>query len=608
MKYFYKYTPEIILVVYILLFIGFKDIHRPWDRVINSDGKGYYAYLPAIFIYKDLQFKFVEGYEAHYYPGNRTVFKEFRTPVGDKVVNKYFPGMALIWLPFFLLGHLFAWLEVFPRDGYSLTYQYSIALSALFFLWIGARVLQKLLLRFKASSGISSLLTWIITLGTNLIFFTIVESSMTHVYSFALITGLLLSSYNLFHSYKPKWFVLSLFLLILIILIRPVNLMIIFLIPFLAGNFTLMKESFLRLFKSPSALVFATIISGLLLLIPFFIWKAQVGEWIVYSYGNEKLHLLQPHFFSILFSFNRGWFIYTPIAFISIFGLIGLYRENRFRFFWMIGFLIVFIYITSCWWVWYYASKCGQRVFIDIYAVVALLLLFLIRSVESRMWRKSLIALLCLLIAVNVLQFYQHYKWIFPPATITRSVFLDAATSLDQQARAYLPVEAIKEERTFSNDMEQESTWMNMPTRTELKSHKGRWSSCANKKIPYSVGLETPVSDLFITANRIIRVSAWVLTPKKKTSATLVADFQTGGFSVSYNPFYLEQYIRPDRWTKVECAFYVPRNLPPDATVKVYLFNPSRYLPLYVDDIKVDFLSLLEKPEYLKIDGVIMPN
>ena len=64
MKYLYKYTPELILVIYVMIFMGFKSPEQSWDRVINSDGKGYYAYLPAIFIYHDLQFKFVEQYEA----------------------------------------------------------------------------------------------------------------------------------------------------------------------------------------------------------------------------------------------------------------------------------------------------------------------------------------------------------------------------------------------------------------------------------------------------------------------------------------------------------------------------------------------------------------
>ena len=49
MKQVLKFTPEFILVCYILLFLFFKHPGETWDRSINSDGKGYYAYLPAIF-------------------------------------------------------------------------------------------------------------------------------------------------------------------------------------------------------------------------------------------------------------------------------------------------------------------------------------------------------------------------------------------------------------------------------------------------------------------------------------------------------------------------------------------------------------------------------
>ena len=30
-----------------------------WSRIVTSDGNGYYAYLPAIFIYHDLQYNFI---------------------------------------------------------------------------------------------------------------------------------------------------------------------------------------------------------------------------------------------------------------------------------------------------------------------------------------------------------------------------------------------------------------------------------------------------------------------------------------------------------------------------------------------------------------------
>ena len=133
MKYLYRYTPEFILLIYILIFLGFKSPEKSWDRVLNSDGKAYYAYLPAIFIHQDLKYRFVEDYEFVYYPRDKSSFKEFRMKAGEGLVNKTFPGMALVWTPFFLVAHFVAYLEVFPTDGYSLPYQYMIALASLFF-------------------------------------------------------------------------------------------------------------------------------------------------------------------------------------------------------------------------------------------------------------------------------------------------------------------------------------------------------------------------------------------------------------------------------------------------------------------------------------------
>jgi len=610
MKYLYKFTPEIILVVYVLIFLGFKHPEQNWDRVINSDGKGYYAYLPAIFIYHDLQFRFVEQYESRYYPANRSVFKEFRNDAGDRKVNKYFPGMAIIWLPFFLLGHLLAWLEVFPRDGYSLPYQYSIALSALLFLWLGARYLQKLLKQFGSNDRTAAFITVVITLGTNLIFFTVVEPSMTHVYSFALITGFALTIYKLFHDYQAKWFVKSILLLTLIFLIRPTNLIILLLVPFIAGNREVLTGIFSRLMADKGTLVRGLLQAMILLAVPVILWYLQTGKPIVYTYGDEKLNFLQPHMLNILFSFNRGWFLYTPVALVSIFGFAGLFRQNPFRSWWLAGFLLLFIYVASCWWVWYYASKCGQRIFIDIYAVVAILLVFLFNNIHGRTMKRWLSAFLLILASLNLLQFYQHAKWIFPPYNINAAIYRNSFFSLTQKARVFIPAEAIVGKTSFTNGLEtdQDIAWMNTGTRIDSVFHQGRWSSKTSRNAPYSIGLEDTLTRLFTTANRVISVKAWVLAPKEVTEATLVIDYQLNGRSISYNQFILEKYVPVDQWTSVEAAFYVPVNMPANGVAKVYFYNPSALYKLYIDDITIDFISLKDEPDYRKIEGVIMPE
>ncbi len=608
MKYLYKYTPEFILLVYVLIFLGFKAPEKNWDRVINSDGKGYYAYLPAIFIYHDLQFRFVEQYEAQYYPANRSVFKEFRNDSGTGKVNKYFPGMAILWLPFFLFGHLLAWLEVFPMDGYSLPYQYSIALSALIFLWLGARWLQKLLKQFGSGDRMAAFITVVIALGTNLIFFTVVEPSMSHVYSFALITGFAYTSFRLFHQYQPKWFIRSLLLITLIFLIRPTNLVVVLLIPFIAGDRETFSAVFRKVISDRGTLVRGLIQASVLLAVPVVLWYLQTGKPFVYTYGDEKLNLLHPHFFNILFSFNRGWFIYTPVALVSIIGLAGIYRQSRYRFYWLAGFLLLFIYIASSWWVWYYASKCGQRVFIDIYVVVALLLLFLYNYLHTVGRKRLFSAILVLLVSLNLVQFYQHAKWIFPPYPITFDIYKSSFLSFTQKARAFIPAESIAGMVTRSTDMETDKAghWMNPGTRNDTIFHKGHWSSKTDKRNPYSMGLEDTLSHLYNTNNRMILVKAWVLAPREATEATLVVDYQSNGKSLSYNQFILEKFVPSDEWTPVEVAFYVPLGLPPNGAVKVYFFNPSPLYTFYVDDLTIDFISLKDEPDFRKIEGVLM--
>jgi hypothetical protein len=610
MKYLYKHTPELILLIYIGLFLGFKDIDQRWDRAINSDGKGYYAYLPAIFIYNDLQYTFVENYEWQYYPTNKSVFKEFRQPSGDRVANKYFPGLAILWLPFFLLAHLFAWLEIFPRDGYSYPYQLMIALSAIWFLWMGARWLQRLLLRFGASLKNSAFITLAVTLGTNLIFFTIVEGSMSHVYSFALITLFCLTAWKMFHEYRPKWFVRSLLLYLLIILIRPTNALIIILLPLLAGTTETLSITLKRIIASKATLIRGAILALILISIPFVLWYLQTGQPVVYTYGEEKLNLLRPYMANILFSFNRGWFIYTPIAFIAMFGFIGLYKRSRIQFYSLLAFLLLFVYILSCWWAWYFASKCGQRSFIDIYVVVGLLLMFLYDAIPGMAGRRVLSGVIILFIGLNIFQFWQHTRWIYPPVTITGEIYRDALFSLHQKARVYLPNDGIELIKSFENDMESDKgiTWMNPITRNDTLPHQGKWSSRTNLKIPYSVGLEVKLDTLFTTMNRVVRVRAWVFSKKITPESSLVVDFQKEGKSVSYNAFLLEKFAPADEWTEVESAFYVPDDIPDKGSVKIYFYNPSKHYNFYVDDLRVDFISLKNDPEYHKVEGVLLPN
>jgi hypothetical protein len=619
MKQVLKYTPEFILACYILLFLFFKHPGETWDRPINSDGKGYYAYLPAFFIYHDLSYKFVESYEGKYYPPDRSVFKEFRTKVDGKTINKCFPGLAILWLPFFLMAHLLSFLFGFATDGYSLLYQYSISVAALFYLWLGCRFLMKLLMSAGASVLNASLITFIIAFGTNIVYYTLAENSMSHVYSFFLVTLFLYSVYRYFQEKQGKYFILSCFLMGIIILVRPTNGMILLLVPLMAwlANPSLRNPSLIILrpisgIQHPASSIrykaYGILVFFILLSLPLLLWHHTTGHWFVYQYGNERFHFLHPHFFGILFSFNRGWFVYTPVALVAMLGLWGLYKENKNIFLWTSAFLVIFIYVCSCWWMWYYASKCGQRIFVDLYAFVGILLFFLFRSLQKAMTgRTLLVSILLLFTGLNLLQTYQHSILVFPGVDINREIYLDSFCRLHPQAKLYYKEDGIIAKRTVSTDMEKPDGWENPWTVRSPFGTSGKHCSMITSKHPYSLGRYETLAPLFISPNRMIRVSAMVWSPGKRSGSSIVVEVNSGEQRLSYSSFYLEPYVPADRWTPVETAFYIPRGIPENSIAKIYFFNNKGSVPLFIDDLAIDFISLKDEVQYTRLDGVQIP-
>ena len=47
-------------IIFFLLTVAifFRWISHGWEHIVDSDGRGYYAYLPAIFTYHDLDFRY----------------------------------------------------------------------------------------------------------------------------------------------------------------------------------------------------------------------------------------------------------------------------------------------------------------------------------------------------------------------------------------------------------------------------------------------------------------------------------------------------------------------------------------------------------------------
>ena len=142
-------------------------------------------------------------------------------------------------------------------------------------------------------------------------------------------------------------------------------------LPFLAGSWPVLKSGFLNVFKRPKFLALGLGTFLLIVAVQLYVWYLQTGDWLVYSYQNESFDFANPHFIEILFSYKKGLFVYTPIAFLAFVSITWfIKKEKRFIFWTWLLFFVLVTYILSSWWSWFYGCSFGLRAYIDFYGLI----------------------------------------------------------------------------------------------------------------------------------------------------------------------------------------------------------------------------------------------
>lgn len=385
-----------------------------WKTVLESDAKGYYAYLPAVFIYNDPNFGFFDEIEKNIY-FDENLFYDYRAFVDSRYISKYYIGTAVVQMPLFLAAHLYAKMSGITADGYSKPYMIAISLSALLCLFTGLFFMNKTFRYFEVSSQIRALILFVAVFGTNLFYYTISEPGMSHIYSFALISSFFYVLVRYFEDLKASRLLILAFLFGLIILVRPVNGLILLALPIAAGNYERLKSGILVMFRNLRVLSGSVAIVLAILSIQLLFYKLSTGNCLVYSYIGEGFDFTDPHFFKILFSFKKGLFLYTPVYFLAFLGSIYLWKPERFRFFAWICFFIVITWVFSSWSNWWYGGSFSSRVYIEYLPVFMFVLaLALIKAVNFKV-RRALVVILLMLVVICQIQTYQyrynHIHW-----------------------------------------------------------------------------------------------------------------------------------------------------------------------------------------------------
>lgn len=422
---------------------------------IFADKAGYYIYLPATFVF---------GFDADAVPDSLSekVGNGFLITEQNKIYTKYPIGVSLMQSPFFLLAHgVLAPLTGQPADGFSPVYHAMVDVAAWAYMLLGMGMLL-IVLRRRHSLGRTLGTLTLLLLGTNLAYYYSTESGMSHIYSFCVVSALILlldriqachvacpgkvgkripegaihprhverspegaESKHLAHTDtttahpSPRLSPLQALALGglcgLLVVTRFTNVFLISLV--LAWGVRDLQSLWqrIRLILAPRTLPLLLVGPAILIGLQMAYYHYLTGSLFLYSYGDEGFDFLHPELLKALFSPNNGLFPHAPMVLFGLIGL-GIMAARREALGWYgIGLFALCAYIFSCWWQWYFGCAFGQRSYVELYPILAFGIAQFLQWVSERTPRPvqiltwSVLILLCLLVTNHMYHFKLCY-------------------------------------------------------------------------------------------------------------------------------------------------------------------------------------------------------
>ncbi len=360
------------------------------EATLSWDASGYYMYLPAIFIYKDIKkCNFKDSILQKYQPTPEFMQGYVHEKSGNYVM-KYSSGLALVSLPFFAVGHLWASSsQIYPADGFSYPYQISIGVGLFLISLIGLYFLRKVLLRYYRDKTVAILLL-VYVIGTNYINYSAVDQAMTHSTLFTIYALLLWCTIRFYDTFRWNYAVFIGLLIGLATLIRPTELISV-LLPIFWGviSWATLKERYNIIKTQYHKFLVAGLLFCCVVVVQPLYWKYATGDWIVYSYGDQGFSWLKPHIYDYILSYRCGWLRYTPMMVMPFVGLWVFYK-NKVNSIPIIGFILLSFYLVTAWDVWDYGGTAG-RAMVQYYPILAFPFAALIEKADQKKWSQYIL-------------------------------------------------------------------------------------------------------------------------------------------------------------------------------------------------------------------------
>ncbi len=417
-----------ISIIVIILVIGYFTFNRGIPFILNWDLFGHHAYLANLFHNGTLDIQdlsFFEGIQDKYQ--NTSTLYQFVPLENGHFMIKYTSGWAILMMPFYAIAEVWANLGNYPKDGFSYPYQTMIAIGAFSYFIAGIFVLRKVLTYFFEDKLVALLLI-LVVFGTNFFFMQFASLGISHNLEFFLVSLLLLFTIKFHQEISLKNGVLLAAIVGLIGLVRPPDL-ILTLIPITWNivDYGSMRQKIKYFFKHYREILIVIFLTFVLTFSPQFIyWKFISGSFIVDSYANnsgEGFDWFTPYILDVLFSFKKGWLLYTSLMFFALFGFYFWIKSTAKNGQNSLIVFLIFLYLVSCWTTWWYAESFSQRALVDIYPLLTIALGFFILRIKESKFKLFFLGLISLSFIFNLFQTYQMTNGILDGSRITKDYY-----------------------------------------------------------------------------------------------------------------------------------------------------------------------------------------
>ncbi len=560
---------------------------------LTWDVTGYYLYLPAAFIYDDLdELKFKDDIMKKYNPAS-SFYHAVQLENGNYVM-KYPIGLAIQMLPFFVIGIVLASVFGYPIDGFSYPFQLSISFGSLFVAFIGLWYCRKILLRYfdDRSTALSIL---VLAFATNYLNYSAIDGAMTHNYLFtiyALLIWLTIRWYDEPNLLKS----IGIGVLIgLATITRPVEL-ISAMIPLLwglkgPGDIGARLQFWKKHLPKLMIAALCTILVGSIQLL---YWKWASGDFFFYSYKDQGFDWKSPHIEAI-FSYRKGWLTYTPVMIFAILGIPLLGWKQR-SLFWVVGaYFTINLYIVICWSIWWYGGSFGQRALVQSYAMMSIPLAAFIAFISNRgIWKYAVGSIFVFFAGLNILQTYQSHadRGGMEPDMMTKAYYwrIFGKIGVPDTDRKLLDTdEDFPGERKNVKTVFQTS-FEDYPEADNLRSHDAHHGSKAvflNYDFQYAPPISVPASAI---QSDWIRVKAYFYAPWKEWDMwkmpQLIVRFHKGDQIVKQRMIRLHRMLPIGEYTPLWTDLRVPKEAFDEVKVVVFIANSKTHL--HVDELSVE--------------------